>query len=175
MMIKHVVQTTQYDDNKTFEYIEYPELDFETSKAKLIHSRYAKVIKSEKKIIYEDGSEFVLPISESIEVLPDQTGFMVIYGKEPSGLSKEKKYPWFFDQPSNGAIYNADGSLRRQIKSPWKDGYIFSFAQSSMKYPNLPSVILDHEDNPHDSSFYDLYAVDINTGVLLKTGQQIRR
>ena len=49
MMIKHVVQTTQYDDNKTFEYIEYPELDFETSKAKLINSRYAKVIKSEKK------------------------------------------------------------------------------------------------------------------------------
>ena len=87
----------------------------------------------------------------------------------------EKKYPWFFDRPNNAAIYNANGNLRCQIQNPWKDGYIFSFAQPSIKYPNLPSVILDYEDNPYDSSFYDLYAVDTKTGELLETRQQIRR
>ena len=173
--INKVIHNTQYDDQFFFEYIEYPEFDFEASKAKLIHSQYAEVEKSEKKIIYEDGSEFILPISEIMEVLADRSGFMVIYGRVPSRFSKEKKYPWFFDRPNNAAIYNANGNLRCQIQNPWKDGYIFSFAQPSIKYPNLPSVILDYEDNPYDSSFYDLYAVDTKTGELLETRQQIRR
>jgi hypothetical protein len=172
--INKVIHITQYYDQKKFEYIEYPELDFDTSKAKLIHSKFAEVEKIEKKIIYEDGSEFILPISEIMEVLPDRSGFMVIYGKTPSRFSKEKNDPWFFDRPNNAAIYNANGSLRCQIKNPWKDGYIFSFEQPSMKYPNLPSVILDYDGNPHDSSFYDLYAIDIKTGELLETRQQIR-
>lgn len=174
-LILKVFEKNYFLDGNHVEYLVYPEIDLSNMKKFWNYKKTSELEKSEKKIIYEDGSEFILPISESVEVLPDRTGFMVIYGKEPSGLSKEKKYPWFFEQPSNAAIYNADGSLRCQIKSPWKDGYFLSFEQPSMKSPNLPSIILNHEDNPHDNSFYDLYAVDINTGVLLKTGQQIRR
>ena len=48
--INKVIHNTQYDDQFFFEYIEYPEFDFEASKAKLIHSQYAEVEKSEKKI-----------------------------------------------------------------------------------------------------------------------------
>lgn len=47
--INKVIHNTQYDDQFFFEYIEYPEFDFEASKAKLIHSQYAEVEKSEKK------------------------------------------------------------------------------------------------------------------------------
>ena len=57
--INKVIHNTQYDDQFFFEYIEYPEFDFEASKAKLIHSQYAEVEKSEKKIILKNLVEIL--------------------------------------------------------------------------------------------------------------------
>lgn len=73
---------------------------------------------SEKKVIYDDGSEYVLPIFGGLNVLPNREGMLIIYGKEPSSLNKEKKYPRFFERPNNAAIYNSDGTLRHQLIVP---------------------------------------------------------
>lgn len=172
-LIKELYTTKEYNDGAVFTSMNYP--NFED----IVPENYFfqgpdKIFNIEKKIIYEDGNEYVLPISDNIEVLPDQTGFIVIYGEEPFKYSEYKSYPWFFEHPNNAAIYNADGSLRCQLENPLEHGYIFMFAQSSMKYPDLPSVILDSDQFQHDGSLYNLWAIDINTGKLLKTGQKIR-
>ena len=172
-LIKWIYELSVYSNNDCFNYMIYPE--FDDSTADQWFFREPKDLKiSQQKIIYEDGSEYILPISDIIEVLLDRTGFIVVYGKNPQKFSKETTYPWFFERPHNAAVYNSDGSLRSQIKNPWKDGYIFMFAQPSMKYPKFPSVILDSEIAPNNSSFFELYAIDPNSPELIATGQEIR-
>ena len=173
-LIKEIYEFGFYENSTHFECMVFPNNDLECWKSRLAQSKEYKILKIQKKIIYEDGSEYILPISEIIEVLPDRSGFIVIYDEKPSRFSQKKTYPWFFERPHNAAIYNSDGSLRFQIKNPWSGGYIFMFAQPSMKYSKFPSVILDSEIAPNPTTFFELYAIDPNSPELIATAQEIR-
>ena len=77
-----------------------------------------KINTLEKKIIYSDGNECILPVVESIHVLSDCKSFLIIFDETPSRLSKKIDYPWFFSRPNNAAVYNSDGSLQHQLIVP---------------------------------------------------------
>lgn len=154
----------------------YPDYDDEChSKLWDLFAQKIKIVESKKKIIYQDGSEYILPVTASMQVLSDRSGFIIIYDVKPGKFSQETTYPWFFEPPHNAAVYNADGSLRFQLKSPWvtNNAYIFMFQQSSGKYPNYPSVII-RDDRMGNASFFELFAVDPNNPELIPTGQEIR-
>ncbi|MBU5615830.1 hypothetical protein KPY62_01675 [Psychrobacter sp. TAE2020] len=140
-------------------------------------SKGHKVISSKRFIKLADGQEISIPISNIIELLPDRTGFIVIYKEQPSKFSQATSYPWFFKYPNNAAVYNADGSLRFQIKltdNLKSSLYIESFAQESIEHPDKNSVTINSTSNPI-YSFYTLFAVDPTNPQLIETSQKIRR
>ena len=99
------------------------------------------------------------------------------YDSLQTELGTRPSYPWFFKYPNNAAIYNADGSLRFQIKltdNLESSLYIESFAQESIEHPDKNSVTINSTTNPI-YSFYTLFAVDPDSPQLIETGQQIRR
>ena len=127
------------------------------------------------KIIYTNGSEGIIPVSNPLEIFQDRTAFAICYRSgEPSKGSLEKTFPWFMDRPNNVGVYNVDCTFRFQVSCPRQDSYIFRFEQPSIKYPELPSVILSPYDMSLYNSFPELYALDPNSPVLIPTGQRIR-
>lgn len=59
-----------------------------------------------------DSGEIVkLPYNERTYIIPDRTGVFMRFGDNSEGLKE-------FPKPNNAAIYNADGSLRFQLKVP---------------------------------------------------------
>lgn len=160
--IKQIYEFGFYDDGYKFEYMLYPDRDFPNSHKKLMHSTEHTLLNIQEKIIYEDGSEYVLPVSDLIDVLADHQSFLIRYFEEPSKFSKEKSYPWFFARPNNAAIYNSDGSLRHQLiwtddlenKNNW---YIYSTYYAD--FPNLKGwgvmVTSDHFNPSLNFCLYD--------------------
>lgn len=51
-------------------------------------SEVHKVISSKRYIKLGNGQEIFIPVSNVIELLPDRTGFVVIYKEQPSKFSK---------------------------------------------------------------------------------------
>lgn len=52
------------------------------------------------KLIYEDGSEWIPPFSEDIQIInKDRTEFLVIFGEEPNSFSQIKEPPLVFPTP----------------------------------------------------------------------------
>lgn len=172
--IKDVFQLVKYQD-ATFYFMEFPVYDSSTLSEHFFRSP-DNILKYERKITYEDGSEYVLPIADTIHVLPDRMGFMVIYDNKVSSFSKVTEYPWFFDKPNNAAIYNADGSFRFQLTIPNNryDEYFYMVQGCSEKYPSLLCVILQSDKQPNNSGFYKLYAVNPSQAEIIYTGEVIR-
>ena len=68
-----------------------------------------KTIASE---LWLDSGEVIrLPYNDSSYIIPDRTGVVMIFSDNSEGLKE-------FPKPNNAAIYNADGSLRFQLKIP---------------------------------------------------------
>jgi hypothetical protein len=68
-----------------------------------------KTIASE---LWLDSGEVIrLPYNDSSYIIPDRTGVLMIFSDNSEGLKE-------FPKPNNAAIYNADGSLRFQLKAP---------------------------------------------------------
>lgn len=176
--IKKVIEKNSLENGEIYEFMNYPEYDSETS-LKIFNYAYfnnVKVTNIEKKIIYEDDNEYVLPIVENIQILTDRTGFIILYDKEPSLLSKAKEYPWFFDRPNNAAIYNSDGSLRFQLKIPGNlyNEFFYMLQGASIKYPDFLCVILQSDGQPNTSGFYNLYAINPNQAEIIYTGSMVK-
>lgn len=140
-------------------------------------SKGHKVVSSKRYIILDSGQEIFIPVTNLIEMLPDRTGFMVIYDETPNKFSEAKSYPWFFERPNNAAVYNSDGSLRFQViltRNLNNDLYIDGFAQPSIEHPDKISVLINSITNP-ELYFRQLYAVDPNNPDLIETKQKIQR
>lgn len=116
-IISEVFQISKYNDDSVFECMVFPHLDFECLSKENLRC-VDKLLKYEKKIVYEGGGEYILPISDVINVMSDRFGFLVLFNENPARFSKEKEFPWFFERPNNAAIYNSDGSLRHQLIVP---------------------------------------------------------
>ena len=136
-----------------------------------------EIVCLEQYVLLDNDKEILIPVSNIVEILPDRTGFVVIYDNKPNKFSEATSYPWFFEYPNNAAVYNADGSLRFQIKitnNPDSDLYIMGFAQPSIEHPDKVSVIINSTTHP-EYGFHQLYAVDPCSPQLIETKQQIRR
>ena len=176
-MIKAVFENSIYSDQETITCMIFPENDFRCRKKNLIYSDNHILNKISIEIYCENDLSFILPIANIIEILPDRTGFVVIYDKNPDKFSEAISYPWFFEYPNNAAVYNADGSLRFQIKvtdNLDSDLYIMGFAQPSIEHPDKISVIINSTTHPK-YGFHQLYAVDPCSPQLIQTKQQIQR
>lgn len=134
------------------------------------------ILSCEKKIVYEDGSEWTSPFAAGIEIVnKERTELLVVFPETPIGQFKEP--PWYFPPPDNAAIYYSDGTLKHQITIPKNaDGnFIFTRAGHSTKYPHLKTVILQFI-NPYinKGGWYNLYAIDPDIPELIYTGQMIK-
>ena len=121
-------------------------------------------------LLLENEERSVLPFIGVAYMLPDRTGVVAIF--EPGQYVKEDGTD-HFPQPNNAAIFNADGSLRFQLKLDWKGGRIEAFHGGAMPRSykdHLGVVIATHPDAPPEW----VYAIDPNKPELISTGQWVR-
>lgn len=62
-----------------------------------------------------NGVRVKLPFSEIPEILPDRSGVVVIFSR---GQYIKEDGTDYFPEPDNAVVFNADGSLRFQVKNP---------------------------------------------------------
>lgn len=148
-------------------------IDFEAWAFERKHIERYPIVSIKQLLILDDDREIPIPMHEVLVILPDRTGVLAIFGQEPSKFSESKVNPWFFEFPNNAAIYNADGSLRFQLKIPLGIGdYIGVVHTGTMpnKYKDNLGVLVGTIG--HDPEW--LCAVDPNDPYLIATGQWVR-
>ncbi|TEU23612.1 hypothetical protein [Alkanindiges illinoisensis] len=85
--IQKVIEKNSFENGERYEFMNYPEYDSETS-LKIFNNillNNVKTISLERKIIYDDGSEYILPVRENIHILSDRKSFLIIFDETPSG------------------------------------------------------------------------------------------
>lgn len=173
-----ITEVLTAQDGKKFESVLYPndQSSLEEDVKRWKHISVHKTIDIKKFLTCSDGSSYEIPFSETISVLPDRTGFITIFGDKPSEFSKIKTYPYFFEKPNNAAIYSADGSLRFQLTKPIGDPneHFYMLQGHSVTYPDFPTVILQSDEQPNTSGFYNLYAIDPDNPEIINTGRMIK-
>ncbi|MGF6668791.1 hypothetical protein [Pseudomonas monsensis] len=122
-------------------------------------------------LILDDDVEISIPVEEIPHILSNRTGVLVIFEEKPTKLSCSIA-PWFFECPNNAAIYNADGSLRFQLQSPYGIGsYIGAVHHSaSQNYPESLGVLVGSLG--HQPEW--LCSIDPNSPKLIPTGKWVR-
>lgn len=149
-------------------------IDLEAWAIEREHTQIFPIVKIRQFLILNNGNEIALPIDEVLNLLPDQTGVLVVFNKEPSKFSEVKEEPYFFKQPHNAAIYNIDGSLRFRLKNPLGEGtFILGINGSSpIKYPECLGVLVKSLNE--QTSFVSLFALDCNSPNLTDAQQEIK-
>ena len=116
-----------------------------------------------------DGTTTPLPFVAEVYILPDRTGVVARF--EPGEyVSREGRD--HFPAPNNAAIFNADGSLRFQLKARYGDR-IAAFHGGAMpkQWEGYMGVLIaTHPDAPPEW----VYAVDPSSPELISTGQWVR-
>ena len=173
-LISEVRTRWGFDDGHLFE--EFVRWDgvctsFDELKKIMIYAQEHKVVSVQQVLVLNNGVEISIPIHGALNLLPDRTGVLVIFDKEPSKFSCPEA-PWFFGFPNNAAIYNADGSLRFQLHNPEGEGsYIGAIHSGAMpNHPDALGVLVGTVG--HDPEW--LYLVDFNSPKLICTGKWVR-
>jgi len=123
----------------------------------------------------DDGRKIRFPFSAQPKILPDQTGVVVIFddGKRkythPDGTD-------VFPAPNNAAIYNADGSLRFQLRFASRAvvnriAGVHSGAIVSPKFKGMMGVVV--ASHPEAQPEW-VYVIDPSQPELISTGQWVR-
>ena len=121
----------------------------------------------------EDEGQIPLPFEAQSSILPDRTGVLVRF--EP-GEYLNLNGTDVFPAPNNAAIYNADGSLRFQLRIPegfyprGRIGGIHSGSMPDKHKEKMGVVVATHPDAYPEW----VYAVDPNSPELIPTGQWVR-
>lgn len=173
-LINKVVTVIELDDGVVFErFVSWDggSTSFDDIKKYILYSARHKVIKRRQCLVLDNGMEVDIPVLESLNILPDRTGVLVVFEKNPSKFSIPNA-PWFFSYPDNAAIYDSDGSLRFQLHNTYgEDGYIGAVHSGAMpENPNALGVLIGAVG--HDPEW--LYLVDPNNPDLIPTGKWIR-
>ncbi|MBK5374452.1 hypothetical protein JFT81_07385 [Pseudomonas sp. TH43] len=173
-LISEVRLTDEYEGGHTFhEFVRWDGActSFEERKKNMIYAQEHKVISVRQALVLDSGVEVEMPINESIIILPDRSGVLVVFGQEPYKLSS-RETPWFFGYPNNAAIYNADGTLRFQVHNPYgENSYIGDIHSGAMpEHPNALGVLIGTVG--HEPEW--LYLVDPDAPKLVPTGKWIR-
>ena len=118
-----------------------------------------------------DGRQIKLPFNALPWMLPDRTGVVVLF---ESGEYTHPDGSDVFPAPNNAAIYNADGSLRFQLRFPVGDfsGRIGGIHPGSMpaRFKDMIGVVAGSTQGPPEWA----YAIDPNSPELIPTGQWVR-
>ncbi|HEX4552165.1 hypothetical protein [Pseudomonas sp.] len=174
VLINKVVTVVELDDGVVFErFVSWDGgcTSFEDVRKYILYSEKRSVIKRRQFLVLEGGVEVDIPILEVLNILPDRTGFLVVFEKEPSRFSVPVA-PWFFSYPDNAAVYNSDGSLRFQLHNIYgQDGYIGAMHSGAIPdHPDKFGVLVGTVG--HEPEW--LYLVDPNSPELIFTGKWIR-
>ncbi|UTO04528.1 hypothetical protein NKT77_08390 [Moraxella sp. FZLJ2107] len=137
LSITKVITMGVFQNGDVFEYEVHPNSSIESIKIlnDYVLKKKIPVVDSRIKIIYTNGSEYILPISDNISPLKSGKEFLVIFDKEPSCFSQIKEPPWYFPPPNNAAIYYSDGTLKHQLISPIQDDGWYIDRTWYMDYP----------------------------------------
>jgi hypothetical protein len=173
-MISEVRTRVEFDGGQLFErFVRWDGActSFDELKKNMIYAQEHKVVSVRQVLVLNSGVEVSVPIHEALNMLPDRTGVLVVFDKEPSKFSSAEA-PWFFDFPNNAAIYNADGTLRFQLHNPeGKGSYIGAVHSGAMpNHADTLGVLVGTVG--HDPEW--LYLVDCNSPELIHTGKWIR-
>lgn len=123
--------------------------------------------------IWLDGDERIrLPFNALPWILPDRTGVLVLF-KEGEYTNSDGSD--VFPKPNNAAIYNADGSLRFQLKLPAgtaadRIGGVHSGSMPEKFKDMMGVVIATH----HESYPEWVYAIDPSQPELIDVRQWVR-
>lgn len=121
-------------------------------------------------LILTDGTRVTLPFCCIAYRIPDKTGVVAIF--EP-GQCLNAQGEDMFPRPHNAAIFNADGSLRFQLKANGLVHRIAAFHGGAMpdRYANHMGVLIAAHDEAQPEW---VYAVDLTQPELIPTGQWVR-
>ena len=144
---------------------------FEDTKKNVLYAQEHPVVRLERYLVLENGVEIRLQIGETPYILEDRTGVLVVFNERPSKFSTPE-FPWFFDYPNNAAIYNADGSLRFQLKSSYGIGTYIGIVHCADTPANSNALGVLVGTLGHDPEW--LCLVDPNSPNLIPTGKWIR-
>ena len=113
-----------------------------------------------------------MPFTDFAWILPDRTGVVVIF-KQGSYVHPDGSD--VFALPNNAAIFNADGTLRFQLKVP-QDAVTHRIAAMHSgamlgNYKDMMGVII--ASHPEAEPEW-VYAIDLNSPELIRTGQWVR-
>ena len=121
----------------------------------------------------EDGTKVSFKFDEIARIIPDRTGVLVIF--EPGSYTHPDGTD-VFPAPNNAAIYNADGSLRFQLRIPLghivdRIAAIHGGAIVSPKFKDMMGVLIatDKRGPPEY-----VYVIDPSQPELISTGQWVR-
>lgn len=115
----------------------------------------------------ENGERIRLPFNALPWILPDRTGVLVLF--EPGEYTHPDGTD-VFPKPNNAAIFNADGSLRFQLRFPQGDHSGRIGGVHSGHVNGMLSVVAGSTQGVPEW----LYAVDPNNPELIPTGQWVR-
>ena len=173
-LISEIRTKIEFNDGRLFE--EFVRWDgvctsFDDTKNSMLYAQKHAVVRFERYLVFEDGVELRIHVSEMPYILADRTGVLVVFNETLSkfGISE---FPWFFNSPNNAAIYNSDGSLRFQLQSAHGVGsYIGAVHYTRTPVdPNALGVLVGSVG--HDPEW--LYLVDPDSPKLISTGKWIR-
>lgn len=82
-----------------------------------VQSLIAPCINYQTEIELQDGRRVSLPANEIAHILPDRTGVLVLFSKSLASFDSAEELI-HCAPPDNAAVFNADGSLRFQLKNP---------------------------------------------------------
>ncbi|WP_152618078.1 hypothetical protein [Pseudomonas fluorescens] len=145
--------------------------DFEVEMKHLKYVKVSPVVDMVTFIVVEDGEEVPFLAAGIPYILPDRTGVLVVF-EQKTNKFKCSKAPWFFGYPNNAAIYNADGSLRYQLRNSYGEGsYVGAIHSGAMPdHPETLGVLIGTVG--HEPEW--LYLVDPAGPALIPTGKWIR-
>jgi len=123
-------------------------------------------------LLLDDGERIRLPFTALPWILPDHTGVLVLFNNgeytNPDGSD-------VFPKPNNAAIYNADGTLRFQLKLPAgtvadRIGGVHSGGLPERFNGMMGIVVASHHEGPPEW----VYAIDPSQAELIATNQWVR-
>lgn len=125
-----------------------------------------------QKLFFDNRAEVVLPFFDFAWILPDRTGVLVLF-KESSYTNPDGSD--IFPKPNNAAIYNADGSLRFQLKLPAgtaadRIGGVHSGSMPEKFKDMMGVVIATHQEGYPEW----VYAIDPSQPELIDVRQWVR-
>jgi hypothetical protein len=119
--INQVLITWEVSDGRHFELVYEGENENIFQDRKILDPFPRPLIKVRTTLKLDYGSRVILEVNDFPYLLPDRSGVFTVFSAEIPARGNFAYFP----PPHNAAIFNADGSLRFQLKNPVGEDGIF--------------------------------------------------